>query len=162
MRTINPFDTAVMFICMIFLWPNAEASSTAMSSISVPPIPSSFYGAATLEGAEAPVGTSVAAWINGKQYAETTVTSFEGHAFYALSVPGDDPQTLPVEGGRPGDTIVFTINGVRAMQTATWESGTNRRLDLTAPLVPCSAGGAPCYRVFLPHLSRQFAIGPPS
>jgi hypothetical protein len=68
---------------------------------------------------------------------------------YALSVPADDPATPGVEGGRPGDSIVFYIGGLRAEQTAVWRGGTNTRLDLTA----VSA------RVFLPLVSLKRTEG---
>jgi hypothetical protein len=55
----------------------------------------------------------------------------EGNSVYSIAVPGDDPDTLQVEGGVLGDTIVFQVDGANASETGTWQSGTNVELNLT-------------------------------
>ncbi|MFQ5593659.1 MAG: hypothetical protein ACE5HA_05885 [Anaerolineae bacterium] len=111
-----------------------SASAWAMGAVkqtAPPPLPASFYGTVTVNGADAPEGTPVSAWIDGIRYATTDAFIFDGRSMYAMDVPGDDPATPEVDGGRPGDTIVFHVGGLKAGQTATWQGGTNTALDLT-------------------------------
>jgi hypothetical protein len=118
--------------------------SAGMAAALIPPLPSSFYGTVAVDGAGVPAGTRVSAWIHGVKYAEAPAFLFEDQSFYALSVPADGPATSEVEGGRPGDTIVFHIGGLKADQTGVWRGGTNTRQDLTATSV----------RLFLPLVSH--------
>jgi hypothetical protein len=108
-------------------------------------MPASFYGTVTVNGADAPEGTPVSAWIDGVRYATTDAFTFDGRSMYALDVPADDPATPELDGGRPGDTIVFHIGGLKADQVAVWQGGTNTGLDLTAA----------SWRVFFPLVRRQ-------
>ncbi len=107
--------------------------ASAPSALALPPLPSSFYGIAKIDGANAPTGTLVSAWINGVRYAFTTVVAYGADTVYSLDVPGDDPSTPGIiEGGAPGDMIAFHIGDVAADQTGTWTSGSNVNRDLTA------------------------------
>ena len=114
--------------------------------LAFPPLPSSFNGTVKINGSNVPAGTVVSAWINGIQYKTTTVTYISPDMKYLLNVPGDDPTTLPIEGGVDGDTIVFYIGTAQAAQTGTWHSGTNVNLNL------CS--GLCTYRLYLPLVIR--------
>ncbi|MFQ5341314.1 MAG: hypothetical protein ACE5F6_07180 [Anaerolineae bacterium] len=114
-----------------------------------PPMPASFYGTVTVNGTDAREGTRVSAWIEGVRYATTETFTFDGRAMYALGVPADDPATPEVDGGQPGDTIVFHVGGLKAAQAAAWQGGANSRLDLTS----ASA------RLFLPLVSRVGSQG---
>jgi len=109
-----------------------------------PPMPASFYGTVTQNGDDAVAGTQVSAWINSVRYATTNAFTYDGHTMYALDVPADDPASPEVDGGRPGDTIVFHIGGLLANQTALWRGGTNTSLNLTALR----------WRIFLPLLAK--------
>jgi hypothetical protein len=108
----------------------ARIGSTALPA--PPPLPSSFYGTAMLNGVDVPVGALVTAWINGTRYAQASVTTFEGRSFYAINVPADDPTSPAIEGGREEDSIEFHIDEVKAGRTATWRGGNNIRMDLVA------------------------------
>ena len=101
-----------------------------------PPRPSSFFGTVTAGGNAAPAGTAVSAWIGGVQYAEATVFAADGTSVYRLDVPADLPGTPAVEGGQPGQTVVFKVGAAQVSQSAAWQEGTVVRLDLTAPLGP--------------------------
>jgi hypothetical protein len=111
-----------------------------------PPLPSSFYGAVKVNGANVPVGTIVSAWINGVKYVETTVLLYAGDTVYSLNVPGDDPETPGIEGGVSGDIVVFHIGDQVTDQTGFWQSGTNVGLDLAYTV----AGELDEYRIYLP------------
>jgi hypothetical protein len=100
--------------------------------LAFPPLPSSFYGTVKVNAANIPDGTPVTASINGTVYASSQSLTYQGNSVYSLDIPGDDSTTPAVEGGREGDTIVFTIGGTQADQTGGWKGGTNVNLDLTA------------------------------
>ena len=98
----------------------------------VPPLPSSFYGTVKLNKANVPDGTVVSAWIRGSKYAETQTLTYQGDSVYAVRVPGDDLETPQIEGGVEGDTVIFMVGEVAAIETGTWHSGTDVELNLTA------------------------------
>ena len=111
----------------------------------VPPLPSSFWGTVTVNGASVPAGLPISAWINGVQYAVTTTLIYGSDSVYSLSVPGDDPSTTGIiEGGTEGQTIVFKIDQFSANQTGNWHVASNVSLNL-------SAVG---YKIFLPLIGR--------
>jgi hypothetical protein len=100
-----------------------------------PPLPASFYGTVKSNGDNVPIGTQVSARINGVQYALSPYLGYNGETVYSLNVPGDDPGTPGIiEGGVPGDTIVFFVGGKQAAQTAIWQGGINVNLNLTVSL----------------------------
>ena len=108
----------------------------AWAFASVPPRPSSFYGAAAVDGDAMPSATIVSAWIGGAAYVEALVFSAGDVSAYRLDVPADDPETPEIEGGRDGDAVVFKIAGVETPETAVFQSGTHQRLDLTTTYGP--------------------------
>ncbi len=108
-----------------------------------PPLPSSFYGSARFNNANPPDGTSVEALINGQVFAFATTQTYQGSSVYSLDVPGDDSATAAVEGGREGDQVSFRIGGQLAEQTATWHSGTNVEMALSAAFQPTSPPAEP-------------------
>ena len=100
----------------------------AVAIQAIPPIPYFPWGTVTTNGTLAQDGTLVEVWIGGVRYASATTLN----GYYWVDVPGDDPDTPGIrEGGSSGDTVVFTVNGVRANETGTWILGDNRQLDLT-------------------------------
>jgi uncharacterized repeat protein (TIGR01451 family) len=113
--------------------------SSSVTLAGPPPLPSSFYGTVKLNGANVPPSALISAWIDGVKYAETLTTVDAGDSVYLIDVPGDDPATPPVEGGRDGQVIVFRIDGITTSQTASWRSGSHSRLDLTSSAVSPTA-----------------------
>lgn len=97
----------------------------------VPVLPSSIYGSVRVNNANVPDGTLVQAVIAGRVVAYGNTQTYQGGSVYSLDVPGDDPGSAVVEGGKEGDTIQIKVGGLMADQTGTWHSGTNVRLDLT-------------------------------
>lgn len=105
--------------------------NTSMAK-AVPSLPSSFYGTVKIDGSNVSPGTIVSAWINGEQYAYTTVQEYSGDTVYSLDVPGDDPSTTGIiEGGVAGDTIIFKIGEIVADQTGSWVLGENLEKNIT-------------------------------
>lgn len=70
--------------------------------------------------------------INGQGYSEEQTQTYQGDSVYAMDISGDNPDTVVIEGGQDGDTIMFTIGGIIADQTGTWRSGSNNNLNLSA------------------------------
>jgi uncharacterized repeat protein (TIGR01451 family) len=97
-----------------------------------PPLPSSFYGAVTLDGADVPAGTPITAWVRGVQVAQAPSRTTDGDAVYVIDVPADDPATSQIEGGREGQAVLFKVDGYAAGQLGTWRSGVVTELNLDA------------------------------
>ena len=92
-----------------------------------PPLPSVFGGTVTWDGAPAPDGTAVSAWIDGEQVALTTA---DGGA-YALMI------SQPPGGAFAGKEVVFMVAESEASQTGTWEPDGGDVINLTAaPVLP--------------------------
>jgi|GEM_PF-1742284 len=102
-----------------------------------PAAPSSFWGYVTLNGAPAPAGLKVAAWIGGVEVASTATLDMGGATYYLLDVPlrAVDPTTGQVcrQGGATGETVTFVLcDLLAANQTGAWYGGTQVQRDLTA------------------------------
>lgn len=128
------------WISIASLW--VLLSLTLFSTVgAVPPLPSSYWGSAKLNGANLPEGTILKAAIDGEEYAAGVVEIVGGESVYSLDVPGDEAATPSViEGGITGDTIQFMLGTTPADQTGAWAGGVNLELNLTfsAPKLPVS------------------------
>jgi hypothetical protein len=113
----------------------AVIGSPARPALAFPPLPSSFYGVAQINGENVPDGTRVVAMIDGVAYGETRTQTYQGRSVYGIDIAGDDAETSAREGGRDGDTIQFWVGGVLMSQTGVWRSGTNVLLDLSSTSV---------------------------
>lgn len=107
------------------------STAHAKRAIQQPSMPSSFYGTVTLNGENVPAGTTIQAVINGQVVATCQSQVHEGVSVYTIDIPSDDPGSTRMTGGRPGDTITFSVNGLEANETTTWRSGTNIEHHLT-------------------------------
>ena len=119
--------TFIIFICSVIL-----PAVTATEMIPVPP--NEFYGKVLLNGANAPVGTEIKAYIDG-----------ELRGSFIVKAPGEYGN-LAVKGSPSdsGKTITFTVGGIPADQTATWqEMNPPRRLNLSAEGEPVEATPTP-------------------
>jgi len=118
---------ALTYAVVVAIW-----LAAALPVLAFPGLPSSFYGTVTLNGGNAPDGTTITAWVNGIQCGVTSTTTYLGQSVYTIDVTADDPDTPEVDGGTELDTIVFKVGVYTADQTATWHSGTNTEHNLTA------------------------------
>lgn len=100
-------------------------------AVQQPTLPSSFYGSVLINGENVPTGTTVQAVIMGQIVATCQTLVYEGASVYTIDIPGDDPGTNRIDGGKTGDTITFLVNGLEANETAIWRSGTNIEHNLT-------------------------------
>ena len=98
-----------------------------------PPLPSVFGGTVTWDGAPAPDGTAVSAWIDGEQVALTTAAD-GGYALMISQPPG---------GAFAGKEIVFMVAESEAPERGTWEPDGGDEINLTAApvLAPKPAAG---------------------
>ncbi len=106
---------------------------------------SAYYGKATIGGNSAPIGTGISAWIDNVSYPAFFTVRTPG-MYGPMHVNGDEPNTLEVEGGSPGDTVSFRLvapAGVTlfAQEAGVWQAGERHHLDLTEgpTSVPSSA-----------------------
>lgn len=105
----------------------ASFASTLHSVEAQPPVPPlRAYGSVTLDGATAPAGTVVSAQIGGVECGSATVVV--GDPAYTLDVVS----SAEITGcGSAAASVTFSVGGVVADQTATWDSAF-LALDLTA------------------------------
>ena len=74
----------------------------------------------------------VTAWVTDVLVAGPVTTTMDsGVARFSLPVPADDPATPQREGARPGDTLVFKVNGMAANETRGWAAGGVFQVNLT-------------------------------
>ena len=98
-----------------------------------PPLPSVFGGTVTWDGAPAPDGTAVSAWIDGEQVALTTSAG----GAYALMV------SQPPGGAFAGKEVVFMVAESETPERGTWEPDGGDEINLTAApvLAPSPVAG---------------------
>src|SRR5947207_3125706 len=92
---------AVMVLVIVFML----MLTTSSRMQAAPSLPASFYGTVAIDGASAPVGTFVSAWIDDVKVAETATFTADGNSVFRIDIPGDDPDTPTIEGGVAGKTI---------------------------------------------------------
>lgn len=91
-----------------------------------------FRGAARAYGADAPAGTTVAAWLGNTPVVTSTVFLSSTSHVYELLVPGDDPATGAKEGPAEGEALRFRLGGVTTNEGDIFHNGETRVLDLNA------------------------------
>ena len=104
--------------------------------------PEEFWGDVTVNGAPAPVGAKIIAKIDGVERGSFTIT--EAGKYGATGTFGE---RLVVSGDEAdiGHTITFWINGSQASQSAVYEPGESKELDLSVTHTythPLSTGNA--------------------
>ncbi|MDA1348441.1 MAG: hypothetical protein O3A47_06190, partial [Chloroflexi bacterium] len=121
----------IAFILVDSSPPTAEA---------VPLPPAVFYGTVSVGGEPAGDGVEIKAKIGGVNYAfapnqpanvPRTVDGTYGQ-FSVFQVLADDPDTSAKEGGKSGDTLVFSLGGsTEVAATATFTGGSVTELNLS-------------------------------
>jgi hypothetical protein len=84
------------------------------------PPPNWFSGDVTLNGAPAPIGTTIEAFIQGDPRGNVTVESPGKYAY--LSVVGDFADD--------GTTVTFTVGGLPANENGTWIAWTDQGVQM--------------------------------
>ena len=110
--------------------------------------PHIFVGAVTLDGAAAPDGTEVSAWVEGVTDAAGTATT-SGGSYNIVADPGEDSWA--------GLTVTFLVAGGAAAESATFEHGGADELDLTATsaAVPTPEPEAPAAETDLAAIAAE-------
>ena len=123
--TLTPEPTAAPTVA-----PTATPLATPPPPDNVSGPPCAFRGTVQLNGANVSNGTIVTAIIEG--YGYNTVTPAEGYATSTFRV------VIPKAEGKSydGKIVSFRVNGYPAAQTATWTTGGNVVINLTATSTP--------------------------
>jgi hypothetical protein len=109
------------------------------SLLAQPGPPNRFYGSLTVDGAPAPVGTTVTAVVGGKECGSRTTDTAGQYVVDALA----GSQTSGC--GSPGAEVTFRVGSRTANEKGSWQGGVFTRLDLTvsSQSVPNPAPSAP-------------------
>jgi hypothetical protein len=108
-RISNCYFLKVATFILFFL----TASQVCMAREEVPLLPMTVQGTALVDGSPAPIGTIVAAYLNGEQVGKLQVSSSsEDYCFWISGTAADD-----------GKTVRFTVNGKDTGKILTWKSG---------------------------------------
>jgi hypothetical protein len=96
-----------------------------------PSMPQGFWGSVTIDGNQAPPGTTVSVLVGGTEVASATT---DAQGMYACTVSGTN-----------GATVGFYVNGVQSQQSYTLSSGAITKLNLSTGAVspPSSPPPAP-------------------
>jgi len=97
-------------ILMLFF---LTAAPTCMAGEEVPLLPMTVEGVALIDGDPAPIGTVVAAYLDGELVEEAIINSSSG-GFYLL---------IPGEAGDEGKPVTFKVDEEDSGVTYEWESG---------------------------------------
>jgi hypothetical protein len=103
----------------------------------VPPQqPCSFYGEVKVNGEYPQSAVEIRAWIGANSYAGVMTFPWNGLSVYRLDVPADDGNTPQQDGGKENDMVVFTMSGIEAATSGTWQFGKNIKLNVSLTTVP--------------------------
>lgn len=106
-----------------------------------PPRPSSFHGSVRVGNRPAPSTLPISAWIGQRKIAEASLLRDGAATRYLLHLPADLPETAAVEGGLPGQQVVFRVGASEGIQQGEWQDGQHRLLDLELTAGPDLAVG---------------------
>lgn len=104
--------------------------------------PTRFFGAVSINGAPAAIGTTIEGFVDGQLCGDAAVRELEvpGGVGYVLDIR---PDSLEPGCGQNDKTVTFKIGGLDAEQTGTFTAGSFVRLDLTASGQIATPGPSP-------------------
>ena len=129
-RVVKHFGLVLAIIVVCLLMAPALPASADIT------LPEEFYGDIIINGLAAPAGTVIVAKINGAERGSFTTTEV---GKYGGSGTFDSRLVVAGEETEVGETINFWINGERANQTAVYEPGESKNLDLSVEVYPLNA-----------------------
>lgn len=116
---------ALRFRVLLLLLAAVIPLAAAGVAVAQPQVPSTFYGSAAIDGKPVPDGTEIRGLIDGNDCTQLgatyrgTVTD-GGVSAYLINVVHESQKPGC---GKAGKTVVFTIGGRQAAQTALWKQG---------------------------------------
>jgi len=124
------------------------------ASAGPPPLPSSFWGVFTMNGARVALSAELTAYVDDVACGRASLFLYQNTTYYSVSVKGDDPDTPIKEGGVENDVIQFRLSGVPLATTALWHGSTNTELNL---LEVSPHRLAATERLFVPIVANRYA-----
>ncbi|MDF2958096.1 MAG: PKD repeat domain protein [Candidatus Alkanophagales archaeon MCA70_species_1] len=148
-KSLAAFVIAVVLLGVVA----ANASASAQQP---PVLPCAFYGNVTIDGAPAPAGTEIVAKIGDEIRGSITVTE-PGRYGGAGAL---DPKLIVIGNtSDEGKNITFYVNGIKAEQTAVWQSGGVFKLDLSVKTqTPSPSPGISGFEVLLSLVALAIAL----
>ena len=113
-----PLILLALFLCI----------AVVPSAFAVPPLPYELYGAITIDGNPAPVGTEILAKINDQVVGGIDV---ESEGVYGKSGTFDRRLVINSDEADLGQYITFWVGDRQAAQKITLQAGVSQNLDLT-------------------------------
>lgn len=108
-RISNNNFLRVVTLLLFFL----TASQVCMANEEVPLLPMTVQGTVLVDGVPAPIGTTVAAYLDGEQVGKYPVSSSSGEYCFWISGTAADE----------GKTVRFAVNGKDTGKILTWKAG---------------------------------------
>jgi len=144
---MNVCISKIKSIGVLILFSTIVLSGAVLLASAVSPPPNKFSGDVTLNGTDAPVGTIIEAFIAGDSRGSIDVKSLGEYEY--LSVDG----TVDSSVSDDGKTVIFTVGGLPANQTATWIAMIDhvQTLDLTAGDAPTGDTTSPDITITAPE-----------
>lgn len=137
------FGVAVFLLILVLLSPGASRAQGGCPPVANTPFFTFAYGAVTIDGGEAAVGTVIEARTPRGDVAGCTVVQDPGD-FGAMYIYGEDNSVSPpVPGMCSGETVVFYVGGSEATAAPelTWSNDKDfHEVDLSAVGAPVEAG----------------------
>jgi hypothetical protein len=104
----NSFSGATILLLFFLTIPQV-----GMAGEEVPLLPMTVRGVVLVDGTSAPIGTVVAAYLNGEQVEQFLVNTSSGDYCFWIPAKAEDKE-------KP---VTFTVNGKNPEKSLTWESG---------------------------------------
>lgn len=130
-----------VLLCIVIL---ILSSALVLNVMAIPLPPCAFYGYVYVGGQPAQDGLNITAVIQGTTLKWTTETKNGTYGWPnkgsslpdGFWIPSDDPETSEKDGGVTGNRIEFYIQGIKTSQTATFDSGSAVKFDLSVSEIP--------------------------
>ncbi|MEW5897885.1 MAG: S-layer homology domain-containing protein, partial [Bacillota bacterium] len=107
-----------------FSFSTAQPEETPM-----PSIPAAYYGSVTINGSPALVGTVIKAMVDGVEEGMITITEA---GIYGDQSAGGNKLIVGASGNvKPGSTVTFSVDNVKASESIVFRPGDIKRVDLT-------------------------------
>jgi len=104
--------------------------ATDVEAQAPPARPARFAGSVLIDGAPAPAGTTIEAFVNGNSCGVTSTFTEGGQARYVVDVQAEEPSG-ELDCGTLEDVVTFTIAGKPALESGLWRDYDINIVNLT-------------------------------